>query len=86
MDNIKAEVRGSRLILEVDLEHTLPGTTKGGNYMVATSDSWARLPELPGWSFNMALVRKPEAVIPSQGKPDAAVPREAKPVLVKERA
>ncbi len=82
MDNIQVEVRGSKLILEVDLEHTLPGTTKGGNYMVATSDSWARLPELPGWSFNMALVRKPEAVIPSQGKLDAGVPGLERPKLV----
>lgn len=68
MQNIKVEVRGTKLVLEVDLSK--PGSqTKSGNELVATSGNWASLDEVgQGWSINMVVVKNPKkAQVPGTG-------------------
>lgn len=66
MQNVKVSVQGSKLLLEVDLAQSGQTTSKGNALVAGTSD-WERLPELgQGWSFNMALVKKPGAQVPAK--------------------
>ncbi len=65
MQNMTVRVKGSKMILEVDLTKDLNYVTqKGGNIMVATSGNWRKPPELPGFHLNFVLTKDPDAKIP----------------------
>lgn len=65
MQNIKYAIKDGMLMIQVDLnEKADTFTPKSGNTVVATSDNWAKLPEMPGWNFNMILTKKPGAAMP----------------------
>lgn len=74
MDNIKYAIKQGKLLLEIDLSRK-GEETKGGNSMCATSNNWSRFDEMPGWSFNMVLVRKPGAQIPPDSPDETMVER-----------
>lgn len=61
--NYVVDAEKKKLYIEIDLTKTTGAVTKGGNAMVATSDNWARLEGLVGFSFNMVLVKKPQSSI-----------------------
>jgi hypothetical protein len=73
MENVKYEIRGGKLHLEIDLAASLPGTTKSGNVMCATSGNWVKLPEAPGFSLNMVLVKKPGTAVPADSRDETMV-------------
>ena len=65
MENVKYAVKGGKLHIEIDLAHARTEMTKSGGHMCATSNNWAKFPELPGYSFNMVLVKKAGTPIPA---------------------
>lgn len=64
LDNVTYQIVDGHLLLDVDLNKDTGFVTKSGNVMVATSNDWARFPELPSHNFNMVLTKKVGAVVP----------------------
>ena len=63
MVNMKYVLLGRKLHIEVDLGAVVQDT-KNGNKVVATTENWQRLPDVPGYSINAVVVRRPDAKVP----------------------
>jgi hypothetical protein len=60
MQNMNVTIKGTKLLIEIDLTQEV-GTTDRGNAKIATTEFWEKIPGAEGHSVNLMVMRKKSA-------------------------
>lgn len=76
MKGIKQEVKGNKLILEIDLDQNFGDSSTGKSIVVATSGGHQKLEERPGISYSLNVNLSKRAMKAAQAPAAPAVPKD----------